>query len=131
MFAQHLEWLAVHVLVEQARTDVGRAADRGRVAELLGRGLNGALDLSFALGLARALTFHAEGDRTEERAGPGAEIFGREVLADDRLDVIVDVAVLHFAHFFVVDECEQPRLMSVFQPLDRKGDAGDSATAPL
>src|SRR4051794_31303376 len=129
MFAQHLERLAVHVLVEQARTDVGRAADRGRVAELLGRGLNGAFDLSFALGLARALTFHAEGDRAEERAGPGAEIFRGEVLADDRLDVIVDVAVLHVAHFAVVDEREQLRLVQLLQLLDERGDVGvfDSA----
>src|SRR4051795_8596528 len=124
MFAQRLERLAVHVLVEQARTDLGRAADRGRVAELLGRGLNRALDLSFALGLARALTFHTEGNRAEERAGPGAEIFRREVLADDRLDVIVDVAVLDVAHFAVVDEREQLRLVQLLQFLDERGNVG-------
>ena len=103
-FAQHLERLAFHVLVEHAGTDVGGAADGRGVAELLGRGLDGALHLSLSLGLAGALTFHGQRDRAEECPGPGPKIFGGERLADDRLNVIVDVAVLHVAHFPVVSK---------------------------
>src|SRR5438094_9389864 len=66
VLAKHLEGLAVHVFVEQAGADVGRAADGGGVAELLGGGLNGALDLLLAFGLARGLVFHAVGDRAAE-----------------------------------------------------------------
>src|SRR6187399_2684768 len=65
--AQRLEGLAVHVLVEEARADVGRAADRGRVAELLGGRVDRFLHLPLPLGLARALADHGQRDGTEER----------------------------------------------------------------
>src|SRR5437773_1479446 len=75
LLPQHLERPSIHVLVEQAWADVGRAADGRGVAELFGRDLNGQLDLSLALGLARTLTLESEGDRAEESARPGTEIF--------------------------------------------------------
>src|ERR1043165_6543589 len=107
MLAQHLERLALHVLVEEARADVRRAAHRRRVPELLGRRVDGALELPLALRLARTLSLHRQRDRAEERPGPGAEVLGREVVADDGLDVLVDVAVLHVAEFLAVDEREE------------------------
>src|SRR5439155_10195072 len=83
------------------------AAHRGRVPELLRRRFDRALDLPLPLRLARSLPLHCQRDRAEQRAGPGAEILRREILADDRLDVLVHVAILHVAELPAVDEGEQ------------------------
>ena len=49
--AQHLERLAFQVLVEKARADVGLAAHRGGVAELLGGGVDGVASVGYGLSL--------------------------------------------------------------------------------
>src|SRR5207247_1919168 len=53
--------------------------------------------LALSSGFACVLSLHRQGDGAEERSRPGAEIFRGEVFTHDRLNVIVDVSILHIA----------------------------------
>ena len=78
--------------VEHARVDVGRAADRGRVAEVPGHLLDRAVDRALARRPGRRRRArHGECDRRERGRVPGAEVLRGEVAAGRVLEVLVDV----------------------------------------
>jgi hypothetical protein len=66
--------------------DVALAADGGCVAEAGGYGADGFDDVLFGLGGGGEGFEVAEEVAGENGAGPGAEVFGGEVLAGDGLD---------------------------------------------
>ena len=78
--------------LEDRGMDVACPADRRRVAEPLGDELDRADDVALRLGLAtRTPRARASALRREHRAGPRAEVLGRELLARDLAQVLVDV----------------------------------------
>src|SRR3954453_21862235 len=82
--------------VEHARIDVGRTADRRRVAEVVRDLLDRAPHRALAAGLGgRDLPRHGERHRTQHGRAPGAEVLGREVVAGRVLEVGVDVLRAH------------------------------------
>jgi hypothetical protein len=70
---------------------ITRAAYGSCIAEALGYRINGLDDvlLGFCLGCARAAL--SEGASGQDRAGPRAHILGREVLASDLSQVVIDI----------------------------------------
>src|SRR5207253_1718012 len=107
------------VFFEELRTDVGLSADSGCIAELFRGGDDGVAQLALALGSAGALPLHRQSDRAEERSGPSAEVLRGVILADDRLNVVVDVAVLDVDHAITADELEK---LSTFHVLELRHD---------
>jgi len=76
--------------LEQGGMDVALAADGFGVAEDVGDGFDGLDDISFGLALRTRGFEKTERVGGEGGAGPGAEIFGGEILAGDFAEVVVD-----------------------------------------
>src|SRR6185312_9038834 len=76
--AAEVDRLAVAIAVEDARVDVGAAADRGGVAERGGDGLDGAVDRPLGRRGRGGLVLAGERRGGEDGAAPGAEVLGRE-----------------------------------------------------
>ena len=89
--AHDLERSALEVGLDHGRVDVALPADRRRVAEPLGDRLDRAHDVLLRLGLAVERLDLLERLRGQDGAGPGAEVLGREVVAGDLAQVLVDV----------------------------------------
>src|SRR6266566_6630804 len=130
LFCRQLVRIGVIVLVdglESARKvggddrgmDVALLRDRGRVAELVGDPRDGAdqpLPGCASAGRACRLTQESRG---EDGAGPGAEILGREILAGDLLQVLIDVSRVDGFYLAVaVDVLEELLTSDLEEPLD-------------
>lgn len=88
-----VDYLALFETIDDRRTDVSTAADSGRVSQelccLLDRLDN--FPLSRGLPLDDVFVQPRQGARTNERSGPGTEVFGAEVLPHHSADILVDV----------------------------------------
>src|SRR5205085_11251248 len=87
-----------HVSLYDRRVDVAAAADRRRVAQVLGDALHGRDDISLRLPLVFTATDLGQLDGREQRAAPRAEVFGGELRRGRGLDVVVHVAGLDGVH---------------------------------
>ena len=96
--------------VDHARVDVGGAADRGRVAEVVRDLLDRARDGALAPGLRGGdLAGDREPDGGQHRRRPGPEVLGREVVAGGLLEVLVDLRRAHVGPRAAVLEGQQLR----------------------
>ncbi len=98
--------------------DVGLAADRRGVAEPLRHALDRLDDVLLRLGVGVERLELLQGQRAEDRAGPGAEVLGGEVLPGDLPEVLVDIA-----------RVDRPMLPVVVEVLEEFV-AGDLLAAP-
>src|ERR671935_745528 len=108
---------------------VAFAADGPRVAQAPGDSVDGLNDVSPGLGLRVEGVELPQAARRQDGPGPGAEVLGREVVAADRAQILIDVVRLERAEFaglvFVLEQ-ELPR-----QVLAAGDDAGQAAIVNL
>src|SRR5436309_256932 len=88
---QGLDKSAVEVSIDNVRVNVTFATDGRGVSQALRDGLDRLDDVLFRLRLAVKTLEFAQGHRAEDRAGPGAKIFGGEVLTRDCAQVCIHV----------------------------------------
>src|SRR5438132_5061173 len=99
--------------------DVALLRDRGRVAELVGDPGNGTDQLFLGRTRIHRTGRLTQESRGEDGAGPGAEILGREILAGDLLQVLVDVSRVDGLDLAVaVDALEELLSRDFEEPLD-------------
>src|SRR3569623_496040 len=82
---------AAEITIDHRRMNVALPADRPGIAEQLRHGGHGIDHIAPSLGVAGELCAGQQGGGREPRAVPGAEILGREVVAGNRMQIIVDV----------------------------------------
>src|SRR5256885_16013525 len=99
--------------------DVALLRDRGRVAELVGDPGNGTDQLLLGRPRIHRTGRLTQESRGEDGAGPGAEILGREILAGDLLQVLVDISRVDGLDLAVaVDALEELLSRDFEEPLD-------------
>src|SRR5262245_41917042 len=99
---------AVEILLDDRRAHIGRARDRRRVPEALADLAHHHRHGSFLLGRTLCRLCLGKLDRGDERAAPGAEILGRELLPHVLLDVLVQRARAEVEELAVSAIPEQP-----------------------
>src|SRR5438132_7339917 len=99
--------------------DVALLRDCGRVAELVGDPGNGTDQLFLGRTRIHRTGRLTQESRGEDGAGPGAEILGREILAGDLLQVLIDVSRVDGFYLAVaVDVLEELLSRDLEEPLD-------------
>src|SRR5256886_11878847 len=99
--------------------DVALLRHRGRVAELVGNPGDGTDQLLLGRTRIRRAGRVTQESRGEDGAGPGAEILGREILAGDLLQVLVDISRVDGLDLAVaVDALEELLSRDFEEPLD-------------
>src|SRR5919108_2901765 len=83
---------AVEILLDHGRADVRRPCYCRGIAEPLAHGAHRRGDHALGLCFGLGDSVLRKRDRGEQRAAPGAEILGRELVADMPLDVLVQAA---------------------------------------
>src|SRR5215831_19076437 len=70
---------------------IARAADGPCIAQALGYGIDGLDDMLVGFSLGRPGAAFPEGTSGQDRASPRAHVLGREVLASELSQVVIDI----------------------------------------